>query len=127
MLDTSKKIPGPDHPIEISPNDRRVIVTAGGRVIADSHRTLTLAEANYPAVHYIPRRDIDMTALRHSANASHRPYKGDASYFSLVVHGGEGVANIAWSYEHPYAAVSAIEGHLAFYPDRIDGIEVVAS
>jgi uncharacterized protein (DUF427 family) len=50
------------------------------------------------------------------------PYKGDCAYFSIPA-GGERSINAVWSYEEPSAAVAAIKGHLAFYPDRVDAIE----
>ena len=43
------KLPGPDHPISIARNDKRVRVSFAGKVIADSTRALTLQEASYPA------------------------------------------------------------------------------
>ena len=49
------KIPGPDHPISIERNTNRVVVSVAGRVIADTRGALTLSEAYYPAVEYIPR------------------------------------------------------------------------
>jgi uncharacterized protein (DUF427 family) len=116
------KIPGPDHPITIAPNPKRVRVTFNGRVVADTRRALTLREATYPAVQYIPRADIDMTLLARTAHASHCPYKGDASYFTLTVDGRVS-ENAAWSYEAPYPAMAEITECLAFYPGRVEGIE----
>lgn len=116
------RIPGPDHPITIAPNPKRVVVTLGGRVIADTTGALTLREAGYPAVQYIPRKDVDMAALVRTSHATYCPYKGDAAYFSIPA-GGERSANAIWTYEAPYEAVAAIKDHLAFYPDRIDAIE----
>jgi uncharacterized protein (DUF427 family) len=111
------RIPGPDHPITIEPNPGRVVVKLGDKVVADSRNTLTLREASYPPVHYIPRADIDMALLEPSPHQTYCPYKGDAAYFS--VRGGDArLANAVWSYENPYDAVTAIAGHLAFYPDR---------
>jgi uncharacterized protein (DUF427 family) len=116
------KIPGPDHPITIEPNPKRVRVTFNGRVVADSHHALSLREARYPAVQYIPRADIDMAMLQRTGHASQCPYKGDASYFSLAVDGRQS-ENAAWSYEAPYPAVAQIKAHVAFYPGRVDRIE----
>ncbi len=113
-------IPGPDHPITITGSDAHVVVRAAGKVIADTRHALELREANYPPVLYIPREDADMALLERTAHASYCPYKGDASYYSVV----GGVANAVWSYEAPYAAVEAIRGHLAFYPDRVEAIDV---
>jgi uncharacterized protein (DUF427 family) len=116
------RIPGPDHPIAIQPYPKRVVVTLAGRVIADSRRALTLKEASYPAVQYIPKSDVDMTLLERAAHASYCPYKGEAAYYSIPL-GGERSVNAVWTYEAPYEAVAAIAGHLAFYSDRVDGIE----
>ena len=116
------RIPGPDHPITITPSPSRVVVTVGGRVIADSRAALTLQEAAYPPVLYIPRADVDMGALARTDHATYCPYKGDCAYYSIPA-GGERAANAVWTYEAPYDAVAAIRDHLAFYPDRVDAIE----
>jgi len=114
-------VPGPDHPITIEPTPARVVVSVAGRIIADTREALTLREASYPAVHYIPRKDVDMSLLERTDHATYCPYKGDCSYYSIPV-GGERSVNAVWTYEAPYAAVAQIEGLLAFYPDRVDGI-----
>jgi len=116
-------IPGPDHPITITPTAGRVVVTLGGRIVADSTRALTLQEASYPGVQYIPREDADASLLLRSDHASYCPYKGEASYFSLPA-GGDRSVNAIWTYEQPYDAVAGIKDHLAFYPDRVDAIEI---
>ena len=116
------KIPGPDHPISIERDTERVIVSVAGRVIADTREALTLHEAHYPAVHYIPRKDVDMTLLARTDRTTYCPYKGDAAYFSIPA-GGERSINAVWSYEAPYAAVTPIKDYLAFYPERVDAIE----
>ena len=116
------KLPGPDHPITITPNANRVRVTFAGQTIADTMNALTLQEASYPPVLYIPRADATMDLLRPTANASHCPYKGDASYFTIQA-GGKSAENAVWSYEKPFPAMAEIAGYLAFYPNRVDGIE----
>ena len=84
------RIPGPDHPITIEKTPQRVRVTVAGKTIADSRDALTLREASYPPVQYIPRKDVDFGLLERTTNTSHCPYKGDASYYSIVP-GGERV------------------------------------
>ena len=116
------KVPGPDHPISIAPNPKRVVVTLAGRVVADSSKALTLHEGSYAPVQYIPRQDVDMTLLQRTDHASYCVYKGDCSYFSIPA-GGARAVNAVWSYEAPFEAVAAIKDHLAFYPDRVDAIE----
>jgi len=113
---------GPEHPIAVVPNKRRVRVVFAGRVVADTTRARTLLEAEYAPVQYIPRADVDMKLLRRTAHSTRCPYKGEASYFSIEV-AGKTATNAVWSYERPYAEVAEIEGHLAFYPDRVDAIE----
>ena len=115
------KIPRSGRAITIAPNLNRVVVTIVGKVVADTTRALTMNEASHPPVLYIPRRDIDMALLVRSAHATHCPYKGNATHFSIPV-GGARALNAAWSYEAPCAAVNAIKDHLAFYPDRVDSI-----
>ena len=122
MSDKPVKIPGPDHPIILTANPKRVVVRLGGRVIADTRAALLLREANYPGVNYIPREDADMSLLERTDHATYCPYKGDCSYFSIPL-GGERSRNAVWSYESPYGAVARIRNYLAFYPDRVDGIE----
>ena len=117
------KIPGPDHPIAITATPKRVVVTVGGRVVADTRAALTLQEASYPAVQYVPRVDVDMSLLERTAHATYCPYKGDCAYYS-VPSGGERALNAVWTYEQPYDAVAAIRDHVAFYPDRVDSIEL---
>lgn len=115
------KLPGPAHPITIERNPSRVVVTVAGHTIADTRSALTLREAHYPPVFYIPRNDVDMTLLERTAHSTYCPYKGDAAYFSIPS-GGERAVNAIWTYESPYPAVEPIRDHLAFYPERVDSI-----
>lgn len=117
------KLPGPDHPITITPNPRRVRVTAGDIVIAETSKALTLKEAKYPAVQYVPREDVNMARLERTDRATHCPYKGDASYYSVKAD-GKTLDNAVWTYETPFPAMTEITGHLAFYPDKVKIEEV---
>ena len=112
------KLPGPDHPITITANPKRVRVTADGVVIADTRRALSLKEASYPAVQYIPRADAKMELLSRTERVTHCPYKGDANYFSVSAP-GKVIENSIWTYENPFPAMAEIAGHLAFYPDKV--------
>ena len=116
------KIPNADHPITIEPNAGRVRVTVAGRVVADTKNALTLRESDYPAVHYVPRSDVDMSLLARTDNETYCPYKGDASYYSIT-NGGERTVNAVWTYEAPFDAVAPIKTYLAFYSDRVDAID----
>ena len=118
----SIKIPGPDHPITIERNPARIVVSVAGRIVADTREALMVREAAYPAVQYIPRKDVDMALLNRTDHTTYCPYKGDCSYYSIPL-GGERSVNAVWSYEAPYAAVMSIKNYLAFYPTRVDAIE----
>jgi uncharacterized protein (DUF427 family) len=117
MADKQMKVPGTDHPISIEANPSRVVVTSNA---------LTLRETTYPAVHYIPRRDVDMAALTRSGHTTYCPYKGDASYYSIPA-GGDRSLNAVWTYENPFEAMAQIKDYVAFYPDRVDEIRLSTS
>ena len=119
MSERQIKVPGPDHPITITPTARRVVVSVGGRVLADTPDALTLREAGYPPVQYVPRKDVDMTRLERGPHATYCPYKGDCAYFSIPEAGARGEAAV-WTYEAPFEAVAPIRDYLAFYPDRVE-------
>jgi uncharacterized protein (DUF427 family) len=116
------KIPGADHPITIERNPNHVVVKVAGRVIADTREALSLKEASYPAVLYVPRKDADLSLLERTNHSTYCPYKGDCAYYSIPA-GGDRAKNAVWTYESPYEAVAQIKDHLAFYPYRVDSIE----
>ncbi len=95
-----------------------VRVTVKGEVIAESCDALALKEGDYPVVYYFPRKDVKMERLKRTTHTTHCPYKGDASYFSLV----NGPENAVWTYEQPYDEMSVIKDRLAFYPEKVDSI-----
>jgi uncharacterized protein (DUF427 family) len=121
MKDKQFKLPGPEHPISIQRNPARVVVSVAGRVIADTCNALTLREAAYLPVQYIPSQDVDFSQLERTDHVSYCPYKGDCNYYSVPA-GGKKSVNAVWSYEDPFAAVAQIKGHVAFYPGRVDEI-----
>lgn len=112
------KLPGPDHPIAIAPAGKRIRVRFGEKIVADTMHALTLQEASYPSVYYIPRGDADMSLLQATERSTHCPYKGDASYFSIAA-GGVTADNAVWSYQKPFPTMAEIKDHLAFYPDKV--------
>ena len=122
-MPSEPRIPGPDHPITVTPSTERVVVRVRDKVVANTRASLSLQEANYPVVHYIPRKDVDMSLLELTEHRTHCPYKVDASYYSIPSAGERGT-NAVWTYEHPYDAVAAIRDYVAFYGTRVDAIEV---
>jgi uncharacterized protein (DUF427 family) len=119
------KIPGPDHPIAISSAEGKVRVTVAGRVVAESTGALRLEEKGYPPVYYLPRRDVDLSLLIRTTHYTYCPYKGDCTYYSIPI-GGTKSEYAVWTYEKPYEAVGIIKEHLAFYPSRVDAIDVIS-
>jgi len=116
------RIPGPDHSITIERNPNRVEVSVAGHVVADTANALTLREADYQPVQYVPRGDVNMALLERTDHETYCPYKGECSYFGILID-GEQLANAVWTYELPFPAVAEIAGYFAFYPDRVDVIE----
>ena len=123
MADKPVLYPGPDHPITITPAEGRVVVKVAGAVVADTRAALTLQESTYPAVQYIPLADVDTSLLEPTTTESYCPYKGDASYYSIPA-GGDKAVDAIWEYKEPREAVAQIKEHIAFYPNRVDSIEI---
>jgi uncharacterized protein (DUF427 family) len=121
MKEKPVRLPGPDHPISIERNPARVVVSVAGKVVADSRNALTLREAAYPPVQYIPPEDVDFSQLERTDHVTYCPYKGDCNYYSVPA-GGKKSVNAVWSYEKPFPAVGHIRGHVAFYSERVDEI-----
>jgi uncharacterized protein (DUF427 family) len=119
MTTRTRLEPGPGHPITIAPTGGHVVVRAGEHVIAETDNALTLDEANYSPVQYLPLADVDAAVLRPTDHQTYCPYKGDASYYTVATPAGE-LENVIWTYEEPYDAVSEIAGHVAFYADRVE-------
>ena len=109
--------PAADAGITLAPNPNRVIVRVGGVIVADTTHALVMRAPGTPDQSYIPREDVDMTRLVRTELATHCPYKGDASYWSIQS-GPRTVENAVWSYEAPYDDMAPITGYLAFYPER---------
>ncbi|MGH3726034.1 MAG: DUF427 domain-containing protein [Mycobacterium sp.] len=112
-------VPGPDHPIDIEPSGRRVVVTASDVTIADTTEALRLQEASYPPVHYLPPDAVNWDVLERTDSHTYCPFKGEASYYSVRTPEGT-IEDAVWTYENPYPAVAQIARHLAFYPDRVN-------
>ena len=120
------KIPGPDHPITVAANPKRIQALYNGHVIADTRKALTLKEASYRPVLYFPREDVEMAFLTRTDHSTHCPYKGDASYYTLLMD-GRFAENAVWTYETPYPAMETIKDLLAFYPNQVEIREVGAA
>ncbi|MEM6793865.1 MAG: DUF427 domain-containing protein [Acidobacteriota bacterium] len=88
-----------------------------GTVVAESSDTVVV-EGN----HYFPEESLRREYFSDSATTSTCPWKGQASYFNVVVD-GEVNGDAAWFYPQPLEAAAKIKGHVAFWR----GVEVVDS
>jgi uncharacterized protein (DUF427 family) len=121
MTDKPIHLPSATHPITVTPTGKHVSVRVNGVVVADTDNSLTLQEASYPAVQYIPMKDVAQNVLKPSSTTTYCPFKGDASYFHVATSAsGDAVEDVIWTYEQPYPAVADIAGHVAFYPDKAE-------
>ena len=125
VTDDQRLEPEPSHAITVSSGHERVVVIVAGKVIADTRNALTLHEASYPPVRYIPRADVDVQALERSSTTTYCPHKGAAAYYSVPV-GGAGAVDAVWEYRDPHPVAAALKDHLAFHPDRVDSIDIEA-
>ena len=112
-----QKIPDASHPITVEPAGKHVRVLVGERLIGESDNALTLQEASYPPVLYVPVEDLDESLLSTTDTSTYCPYKGDASYYTITTDDLT-VDDAGWYYPQPYDAVAPIANHVAFYPDR---------
>jgi len=111
--------PTAEHPITVNPTGKRVVVRVNGEIVADTTEALQLQESTYPAVQYIPFKDVVQDVLTRTDTSTYCPFKGEAGYYSVTTGGGT-VDDAIWFYEQPYPAVAAIAGHAAFYPDKAE-------
>ncbi len=117
----------PGHRITTKPAGVHVQVKFKGETIADTRDAVQLDEAMggsavAPIVYYIPRKDVRMDRLVRTSHQTYCPFKGNASYYSLR----DGPENAVWTYEQPYDEMLAIKDLLAFYPDKVDPVAVLA-
>ena len=113
------KVPGVDHPITVDADTIRVVARVADTIIADTRDALTLREARYAPVYYFPLSDVVPGTLRPSSTQTYCPYKGDASYYDIVLPHGEALLDAVWTYRNPDPAVGTIAGRVAFYTDRV--------
>jgi uncharacterized protein (DUF427 family) len=100
------------------------VVRAGGAVLGESRDALELTEGSRPFVIYFPRGDIAMAFLDRTETSSTCPWKGQASYYSIVTKSTT-LKDAAWSYESPIEGMEAIKDHLAFYASDVVAVEQV--
>jgi len=105
----------PYHRIDIRQTSRHLVVTDGERVVADTTRPVVLYESGFAPRWYVPREDVDPSALQPTDAQTFCPYKGVAAYYDTGNRAGA-----AWSYSDAWPEVERISNYLSFEPDRID-------
>ena len=110
---------GYPRPPRVAASTRRIRVVLGDVSVADTARALRVLETSHPPVYYIPPEDVRREYLRPSRRTSYCEFKGQASYYDLVV-GEREVRDAAWYYPDPSPGYEAIRDHLAFYSGRVD-------
>jgi uncharacterized protein (DUF427 family) len=113
------KVPDSEHPITIDADTTKLVARVADTTIADTSDALTLREKGYAEVYYVPLNDVVPGMLRPSATETYCPYKGDASYYDIVLPSGVALPNAVWTYRNPYPAVAAIAGRIAFYTGQV--------
>jgi uncharacterized protein (DUF427 family) len=103
------------HRIDIRQSSRHLVVRDGTRVIADTTRPVVLYESGFAPRWYVPREDINPTALTLANGQTFCPYKGLASYYDIDDHKGA-----AWSYPDAWSEVGRVSNLVSFEPDKID-------
>ncbi len=110
--------------VELYAHDERIKVWLGGEVIADTTRPLELRESRLAPTWYVPLADVRAGILEPSDHRTYCPYKGEAAYWSIRL-GDRIVENAVWAYPAPIKGLAALKDYVAFYPDRVDDIELV--
>ncbi len=106
-------------PPVIEPVPEEVTVRLGDTLLARTTRCLRVLETASPPTYYLPPEDVQRELLQAAPERSHCEWKGLAHYWDLV-HDGETLRGVAWSYPEPFPEFAALADHLAFYPTVLD-------
>ena len=117
-------------PPRLEATGRHIVVALAGRTVADTTRAHRVLETSQPPAYYVDPADVDLTLLVPSTRTTFCEWKGQASYFDVVV--GHTVAEASvWCYQNPVPAFERIRDHLAFYAQKlecsVDGETVVGN
>jgi uncharacterized protein (DUF427 family) len=104
----------PYHRVDVRRTSRPVRIEIDGEVVAETTAARLLYETQLPTRFYLPREDV-VAELRPSSRRTYCPFKGEASYWSVLGH-----EDVAWSYEQPRPDVASVAGLIAFWDDRVD-------
>lgn len=105
--------------IDVYRTSRRVQVSVGGELVADSIRTRALFETAQPTRYYFPLDDVRLDLLEPSATRTRCAYKGSASHWHVRA-GGELHEDVGWTYAAPQHDAEPVRDLIAFYNERVD-------
>ncbi|MDX1658721.1 MAG: DUF427 domain-containing protein [Nitriliruptorales bacterium] len=105
--------------VDILQSSRHVRVEVDGVTVANTHQPRLLFETNLPTRYYIPKTDVRMDLLRPSDTHTHCPYKGQASYYDLVLEDTT-YEDFVWWYPSPLLESVGIAGYVCFYNEKVD-------
>ncbi len=109
----------PQHQVAIAPIPEPVAISWAGRTIAQTQQALRVDESRHDTVVYVPLADIEQDCLRATQTSTYCPFKGHASYWSLV-DGDREEPDALWAYEAPYDECLPLVGYGAFYADKVE-------
>ena len=109
----------PSHTLRIDRHVRPVVIRFNGKVVAETRKAISLQEADYNPVAYIPIQDVKGEYLTPSDHVTNCPYKGDAQYWNVEVD-GRIAKNAVWRYALPYDEVAELRNYVSFYPGKVD-------
>jgi uncharacterized protein (DUF427 family) len=111
------------HRIDIRQSSRNLVVSHRDRIVADTKRPMVLYESGFAPRWYVPRADIDQSALTFVEHQTFCPYKGLCNYYDI-----SDARLGAWSYPEAFSEVSRISGLVSFEPDivsvQLDGTQL---
>jgi uncharacterized protein (DUF427 family) len=113
----------PDHRVDEQRLEHRIQVAVNGELVADSNDVIRVEEDGSPVRYYFPRWDVKMDMLEPTDTTTECPFKGMAHYFALNVN-GESLRDVVWTYEEPYEEHDALRDRVAFWHEKIDGIDI---
>ncbi|HZZ47056.1 MAG TPA: DUF427 domain-containing protein [Pseudonocardia sp.] len=102
------------HRNDIRSTSRHLVVRVGDRVVANTVEPLVLYESGFAPRWYVPRADIDDSALTPVEGRTFCPYKGLASYYDVG-----NAERAAWSYLDAWSEVERVRGLVSFEPDKV--------
>jgi uncharacterized protein (DUF427 family) len=109
----------PYHRIDTIPTSRHIRVSLDGELLAESHNAVALFESNLQTRWYLPRADVSASLIDSELHTI-CPYKGTASYYSVVQGAGSVAADLVWYYPDPRPEALRIKDLLCFYNERVE-------